>query len=266
MTDLGEVMKSIFSYEMEDVNTAMPGIVLAVHNNGQELFVDVQPSVSKITQTDEVIHRSVILNVQVMMPSSNNAGIIFPVDVGDTMLLVFSQTGIENFKYGDGRPTAPNDYRTFSIRDCVAIPGLFPKSAAVNRVARHKLPHNPKDVVVFHNLGSANETEIRLEQGSGNIAITSPAAVVVNCKTATVNASDSMSVKTKDFTIDCTNYKVNSSSYVIGTGSYSMNATTSATSTGTFSHNGSWKLNGIAMESHNHGGVQAGGDSTGGPQ
>lgn len=265
-TTLGEVMQVMFDYQMENVYTALPGIILQVHDNGESLFVDVQPSVSVKTQTDEIFHRPVILNVPVQMPVSKTSGVLFPVNVGDTVCLVFASDAIDNFKYGDGKPTAPNDYRRFNIRDCVAFPGVSPKSASVNRPARHRYPHNPKDVVVFHNLGTAAECEIRLKESTGQVIVNSPEAVIVNCKDASVNAENSMTIATKSFKISCDSYQVTSKSYSIGTQTYSMNATSNASSTGTFSHTGNWNLNGIAMETHKHGGVQSGGSSTGGPQ
>lgn len=255
---LDEVMGAMFSYQMQGVYTALPGIVLAVRDNGEFLMADIQPSVSVKTQTEEIVHRPVILNVPLQMPVSNTSGVLFPVEIGDTVMMIFSSDAIDNFKYGDGKPTAPNDYRRFSIKDCVAFPGVSPKSASVNRIARHRFAHNPKDVVVFHNLGTANEVEVRLKKDASQ--------VIVNCKIAEVNASDSMTVKTKAFKIDCDSYQVTSKSYSIGTQTYSMNATTRATSNGTFAHNGSWILNNIPMETHTHGGVQTGGGSTGGPQ
>ena len=265
-TTLGEVIQAAFQYQMDSVYTALPGIILKVHNNGEELLVDVQPSVSVRTQTDEIFHRPAILNVPIQMPASNSAGVLFPVNIGDTVMLVFASDAIDNFKHGDGKPTAPADYRKFSIRDCVAFPGVFPKSASVNRPARHKLEHNPTDVVVYHNLGTGAECEVRLKKGTGQIIVTSPQATIVNCKTAEVNAEDSMTVNTKTFKINCDSYQVNSKSYSIGTQTYTMNATQLASSTGQFSHNGSWVLNNIQMETHTHGGVQTGSGSTGGPQ
>lgn len=257
-TTLGEVISTVFNYEMENVYTALPGIILKVHDNGETLLVDVQPSVSVRTQTEEIFHRPVILNVPVEMPASNSAGVLFPVEIGDTVMLIFSSDAIDNFKHGDGKPTAPNDYRRFNIRDCVAFPGVFPKSASVNKPQRHKFAHNPKDVVVYHNLGTADEVEVRLKKGESK--------VIVNCNVAEVNAKDSMTVTTKAFKIECDSYQVSSKSYSIGTQTYTMNATQRADSTGTFSHNGSWILNNIPMETHTHGGVQTGGGSTGGPQ
>ena len=68
-----------------------------------------------------------------------------------------------------------------------------------------------------------------------------------------------MTYNTQDFTI-------NSSSFKVSTGNYSVSATSTATTTGTFNMNGSWILNGIAIETHTHGGVETGSGSTGGPQ
>ena len=264
--DFGEVVQAMFAYKMEDIYTALPGIVLKVHDSGETLLVDIQPSVSVLTKTEEIFHRPVVLNVPVQMPASNKAGFLFPVDVGDTMLMVFSQDAIDNFKYGDGKPTAPNDYRRYNVRDCVAIPGVFPKAGSVNRIARHKLKHSPRDIVMFHNLGTGAECEVRLKDGTGDIEVTTPKTFTLTCKDMLVNASNGITLTAKTFKANTPTFTVSSTTYSISTGSYSMNATTNATSTGTFSHNGNWTLNGIVMNTHTHGGVQTGGGSTGGPQ
>lgn len=265
-TTLGEVLNSFIDYRMENVYTAIPGIILAVHKNGEDLLVDVQPSVSLRTQTDEIEHRPVILNVPVQMPSSSTAGVLFPVNVKDTVLMVFSMSAIDNFKYGDGRPAEASDFRKFNIRDAVAIPGVYPKSNSVNRPSRHRWPHNPEDLVVYHNLGTATEVEVRLKKNEGSVIINTSANVEANCKNATVNASEQMEINTKTFKVSCTNYQVTSNSYTVGTVDYGVTATGTAATTGTFNQNGSFVLNGIPIETHTHGGVQSGGSNTGGPQ
>lgn len=262
---VGEVITQFIDYELESVNTAIPALVLAIKEDGENLLVDVQPSVSILNRDGSVVAQASILNVPLQQPASSVGGMIFPVAVGDTVLLDFSQRGIDTWKYGSGSPTAPSDYRKFDKKDCVAIPCIFPVSKSMASRSRQGEDYSPGDTVIYNRKGD-NPVEIVLKQSGDIVVNAAQGKVTVNCKVSEVNAEDSMTVTTKDFKINCDTYQVSSSSYTIGTGSYSMSATVAAASTGTFSHNGSWILNGIAMETHTHGGVETGSGSTGGPQ
>lgn len=262
---LGELITQFIDYKQESVNTAIPAVVLNVKDDGRNLLLDVQPSVSIRNRDGEIIAQSSILNVPMQQPASSVGGMIFPVAPGDTVLLVFSQRGIDTWKYGSGSPAAPSDYRKFDRKDCVAIPCIFPVSRSMANESKQGGDYSPGDTVVYNRRGS-NPVEVVLKQNGDYVVNATEGRVIVNCKICEVNAEDSMTVNTKDFKINCDTYQVSSSSYTIGTGSYSMSATVAAASTGTFSHNGSWILNGIAIETHTHGGVQTGSGSTGGPQ
>lgn len=262
---LGELITQFIDYKQESVNTAIPAIILAIKEGGEKLLVDVQPSVSILNRDGSVVAQASILNVPLQQPASSVGGMIFPVAVGDTVLLVFSQRGIDTWKYGSGSPSAPSDYRRFDKRDCVAIPCIFPVSKSMASKSRQGADYDPGDTVIYNRRGS-NPVEIVLKQSGDIVVNASQGKVTVNCKDSEINASDSTTVNTKDFKINCETYQVTSSSYTIGTGSYSMSATVAASSSGTFSHNGSWILNSIPMETHTHPGVQTGSGSTGGPQ
>lgn len=262
---LGELITQFIDYKQESVNTAIPAVVLGVKEDGRKLLLDVQPSVSILNRDGSVVAQASILNVPYQQPASSVGGMIFPVAVGDTVLLVFSQRGIDTWKYGSGSPAAPSDYRKFDKRDCVAIPCIFPVSKSMANESRQGADYSAGDTVIYNRKG-ANPVEIVLKQDGNIVVNASQGKVTVNCKVSEVNAEDSMTVNTKDFKINCETYQVSSSSYTIGTGSYSMSATVAAASSGTFSHNGSWILNSIPMETHTHPGVQTGSGSTGGPQ
>lgn len=262
---LGELITQFIDYKQESVNTAIPAVVLSVKEEGRKLLLDVQPSVSILNRDGTVVAQASILNVPCQQPASSVGGMIFPVAVGDTVLLVFSQRGIDTWKYGSGSPAAPSDYRKFDKRDCVAIPCIFPVSKSMASESRQGADYSAGDTVIYNRKG-ANPVEIVLKQNGNIVVNASQGNVTVNCKVSEVNAEDSMTVNTKDFKINCETYQVSSSSYTIGTGSYSMSATVAAASSGTFSHNGSWILNSIPMETHTHSGVETGSGSTGGPQ
>lgn len=247
---LGELITQFIDYKQESLNTSIPAVVLAIKEDGDKLLVDVQPSVSILNRDGSVVTQASILNVPLQQPASSVGGMIFPVGVGDTVLLDFSQRGIDTWKYGDGSPVPPSDYRKFDKRDCVAIPCIFPVSKSMASKSRQGPDYELGDTVIYNKRGGG--VEIVLKQ-DGNIVINARnGKVTVNCRDSEVNASESMTINTKAYQINCTSYNVSSTSYSVGTTDYSMNATGSAVSTGNYNMNGSFILNSIAMESHGH--------------
>lgn len=167
---LQEVLVSAFDYLTAGMNTIIPGIVLTVHDRGQNR-IDVQPALNiRSEDGTQISERPPILNVPLHMPVSKTGGLTYPINVGDTVTLLFSMRGLEIWKRGNGYPSTPNDLRKFDIRDCVAISGLFPFSESPNQPAKHILPHNTSDVVLFHNVGKSTEVEVRLTE-SGDVRI-----------------------------------------------------------------------------------------------
>lgn len=252
-----ELITQHIDYSMKDKYTSIPAIILAVKDDGKRLLLDVQPLVSLLLRDGQVVPQAAILNVPMQQPASSRGGMVFPVSQGDNVLLCFSMRGIDTWKYGNGTPLAPMDYRMFDKKDCIAIPCIFPTALSVADPAKHNSSYESGDVSVFNSLGSSH-VEIVLK-ANGDVVVNSPGKVTVNCVDSEVNASSSVKYNTGSF-------EVNSSSFRVNTGAYAITATSTATTTGTFSMNGSWILNGIAIETHTHPGVQSGSSSTGGPQ
>lgn len=263
---LGGLIKDFIRNGQETQYTTIPGIILAIKANGSQLLVDVQPSISVLKRDGEVIAESPVLNVPMQMPASSQGGTVFPVNVGDSVILNFSMRGIERWKYGSGRPDAPSDHRIFDKRDCIATPCIFPVSESIAQAGKHSGDYSVGDVILFNGRVRGASTEVILKQ-SGDIVVNSTSGkVTVNCIESEVNASSKATYNTPSFEVNCTDYKINTQSYNVGTVNYSLQATGSAVSTGSFNMDGSFVLNGITIESHTHSGVQPGGGSTGGPQ
>lgn len=239
-TSLQEVLKNSFRHYSSTMYTAIPCVVLKVHNSLNECKVDVQPSIDNMYKNNTTEQHPPILAVPVMFPSSNTSAFTFPINVGDTMLCVFSQKSMDNFKLGSGEPTPPNDFRRFDKRDAIAIPGLFSFSNSINNPARHTWPHSTSDAVVSHNLGTGNEVEIRLK-ASGDCIINTNQKVEVNCTDAVVNTT-TVDVNATTGTFDIANTTWN--------GNMIFN--------GNITQDGIHTLDGIVMNSHIHGGVQTG--------
>ena len=183
-----EGVNGSIDYALNNVYTSIPAVVVNVHNSFSDQRVDVQPSINTKYKNGTSKEHPVILHVPVMMPSSSTSAVLFPINVGDTVWLMFSQRGLDVFKTGNGLPATPADFRKFDKRDAVAIPGITPFSKAPNNPAKHTNAHSTSDMVVVHNLGTAEECEIRLKQ-SGDITITTSANVNVNADVANVQAT-----------------------------------------------------------------------------
>lgn len=163
-------MIAFFEHQMRKVYTAIPAVIIAVRSDEKQ-SIDVKPLVNQVfADLEDDTEHPVLLHVPLIYPSSSTSAVTFPVHPGDTVMLVFSQAGTDVFKSGDGTAQPPSDYRRFNIRDAVAIPGLFPFGSAINQASKHTLPHSTDDLVVFHNLGTSAECELRMKQ-SGKIEV-----------------------------------------------------------------------------------------------
>lgn len=244
---LQEVLKNSFRHYTTNFYTCLPCVVLKVHNSLQECKVDVQPSINNLYKNDKVEQHPPILSVPVIFPSSKTSSFTFPINVGDTVMCVFTQRSMDNFKLGSGEPTTPNDFRRFDKRDAVAIPGLFPFGSSINNPAKHTWPHSTSDSVIAHNLGGGNEVEIRLK-ASGDCIINTNQKVEINCTDAVVNSDTS--------TVNSTMVEINAS-----TGTFNIANTTwtgNMIFNGNLTQAGIYTLDDIVMNSHVHGGVTPG--------
>lgn len=239
---LDEVLSNAFQYEMDNIYTALPCIVLTVYGEGKEQRVDVQSSINSLDKDGTEREAPPLMGVPVIFPASKTSMLSFPINKGDTVLCVFSQRGTDNFKIGSGSPTKPTDYRTFDKRDAIAIPGLFPFSKALNNPTKRQLSHSTLDAVLSHNIGTGKECEVRLK-ASGDIELNTPSNnVTVNCKAATVNATD-VAINATSMVVDVAN----------------------STWTGNLTMNGTYTLDGIVINTHKHSGVTPGSGTTSTP-
>ena len=249
-----DMIKTHFQIELGELYTAMPCIVTNVVGELSSQRIDVQPSINTLYKDGEQEEHSQLLALPVIFPGSMTSLISWPINVGDTVFVIFSQRSMDNFKAGNGQPTTPTDYRKMDSRDGVAIPGLFPFSKSLNNPAVRLFPHSTRDLVVSHNIGTATECEIRFKE-NGDIIVNTNFNVITNSKTATVNATDSITLAAPLMTVNVpqTNWTGNISltGNILHTGNYTM------TGVATF--------NGIVFNTHKHLGVTPGSGTSGIP-
>lgn len=223
-----EATTSAVNWHLEQMNTAIPAIVIRVISDLQGSQIDVQPSINFKKYDGTTAERSTILNVPVIFPCSSTSAVTFPLNPGDPVLLIFSQRGLDSWKAGNGYPSTPTDYRMHSIQDCFAIPCPMPTSRSINNQNNRKWPHSTRDMVVAHNLGTGNEVELRLTE-SGNLKISTDMTVEVHANEGIID-------------IPVTTW------------------------TGTIMHSGGSIIsNGVILDAHVHSGVQSGPSVSGPP-
>lgn len=147
--------------------TSLPASIEKVHTQDGIKYVDVKPSIRKAYVDGVTFASNVIYNVPVVFPSGGGGILSFPLEVGDTVLLVFAQRDITNFLEGDGSEVSPETLRTHDINDAIAIPGLYPFSK--------NLSPNDKDVELKY-----NDSTILLKQDGGVEVTTSSGDVEIN--------------------------------------------------------------------------------------
>lgn len=190
---LESLLSSWWEYQKRSIFTAIPARVVGVRDIEQGRL-DVQPLINTVfADFEDDIEWPTILSVPVMWPSSSTTAITFPINNGDTVLLVFSQKSTDVFKSGDGTPQPPSDYRVFDKRDAVAIPGLWPFGMSKNKKSSRTLTHSTDDMVIAHNIGTEAECEIRLKP-TGEVKITSPLKVDITAPVTTITSTTSASV------------------------------------------------------------------------
>lgn len=161
----------------EGLFTSIPAVVINVHS-GKQLRYDVQPTIKQDDQSDY----AAIYHVPAVMPKSSTGGLSFEIGVGDSVLLVFSQRGLETWKGSSsiGMNRRPNG-SLLNIKDAIIIPCLFPFSLSPNNSNS-----NPNDTVV-----NCRGSEVRIEKSTGNVIVNTTNDVVINAaNNVTVNSSN----------------------------------------------------------------------------
>lgn len=256
LTSFEELLKLSFLNEMAGIYTAIPCRITAIPDNLEDLRIDVQPLIDTLYSDGTSEEHSQILGVPVVFPAGRVSMLSFPLFVGDTVLCVFSQQSLDNFKVSNGTPEVASDFRRMDARDAIAIPGLVPFPKSLNKPANRAWPHDTADFVVAHNIMTGTEVEIRMKR-NGDLIINTEQNVSVNCNNATVTASQNI-----DLTAG------NSISLTAATMSVNVGSTSwtgSINQSGDYSQTGTYTLDGININLHKHTGVTPGAGTSGGP-
>jgi hypothetical protein len=129
---LGVVLANALDARLLDVHTALPAKV--ERYDAAKQLVDVKPLVKSYRLGEDAqpvaVALPVICNVPLVFPGAGGFRITFPVQVGDTVLLVFAEASIDTWlESHGGADVDPADVRRHNLSDAVAIPGLHTSGA-----------------------------------------------------------------------------------------------------------------------------------------
>jgi len=125
LPDLSDVIRLAVSLAVAELHVSLPAKVVRVDlAKGQ---VDAKPVVKDVLNDANgnriALSVPVVTNVPLVFPGAGGMRITFPVAVGDTVLLVFSDRSLDSWAVQGGE-VDPLDDRHHHLSDAIAIPGL----------------------------------------------------------------------------------------------------------------------------------------------
>ena len=169
---LEPILKNFFSDRMSELNFCLPARIENIQNI-KEGRIDVKPLFIPRYLDNTYSELPVIKNVAIVLPSSNESGFVFSPKQGDTVLLLFAQCNIDNFKAGSVEPYSTVFDRSFDINDAIALVGFSPFNLNPINTDKHNKDYELGDVSVFNNLGKENENKINVKKDGTNSYIAS---------------------------------------------------------------------------------------------
>ncbi len=167
---MADAIRQAILYQLNNVHTALPGAIVSYDYTTQKATI--QPLLNKYWSDGTFTQLPELPNVPVIFPRAGGASLTFPVNEGDTCLLLFTERSIDKWLQTGGQ-TSTADARKFDLSDAVAIMGLIPFSDT-------SLAQNNTDVLLTYK-GSS----FRIKQ-TGAIVIESSSTVAIGTSTTEV--------------------------------------------------------------------------------
>lgn len=143
MSSLNATLHNFFNATMESVHTSLPGIIVAY--DAETHRATIQPTIRLLRDNGVEIEIPELSDVPVIFPSSASFDIDFPLEKGDGVLLLFSESDTGFWRDSDGSISSPCTASKFGLDNAVAIPGLSPKPIR----GRCKIHIDKDDVITF---------------------------------------------------------------------------------------------------------------------
>lgn len=131
---MAEVLRDVIEHRLGGVHVCMPGQVVSYDPLTQT--AEVQPTLRNVIETGdgttEALAYPTISSVPVAHPRAGAWFVHMPLAAGDSVVLVFGERSLDEWRARGGVNVDPDDLRKHHLSDAIAIPGnLYPDSQAL---------------------------------------------------------------------------------------------------------------------------------------
>lgn len=127
-TSLYNTINKLINTKLSSLYTVLPGIIISYDSNTNTCSV--RPSIKKRFRDNAVVSQPILNNVPVLLFQTSTSIISTPLVKGDTVLIVFCQRSLDEWKNKDGE-VLPEDSRKFDINDAIVLPGFLRKGVGL---------------------------------------------------------------------------------------------------------------------------------------
>lgn len=117
--DLSEVINAVVENRIIDLHTSMPAIIESFDASTGR--ISASPAIRKKDTTGSPVTLPIVNDIPVVYPQSVDSIFSFPLQIGDEVLLIFSERSLDSWKEVGGI-VDPEDRRKFNLSDAFALP------------------------------------------------------------------------------------------------------------------------------------------------
>lgn len=177
-----EMLDFIFEQQFKKIYTSIPAIVDSYNSSTKR--ANVVPALNRVYTDGSIKSLPVVIDVPVVFPSGGGFTVTMPITKGDSVLLVFSQRGLTNFKKTFAQAT-PDDDSLLSLKDAVAISGFGALNITPTSSTGATIQDNDGENAVIVESG-----RVEIKKSSNTLTINdSQMQAVIGGATLTLNAS-----------------------------------------------------------------------------
>ena len=226
----------IFEENVKKLYTSLPGIIQSYDLNTKR--AKVLPAIKRLFTDNSTRSLPVIIDVPIITPSGGGYLISMPLKKGDTVLLIFSQRGITNFKkqYQEALPTDS----LLDLHDAIGISGFGTINITPASSDGLSIQTDNGDNAII-----VEDDKVVIKKGNNSIELTDDIITIVK---------GNNSIELTDDNIE---NKVGTATLTLTSSGLSSNVPITAPEV---------TVNGIALSTHIHGGVEPGAGVTDSPQ
>lgn len=169
-----ELLRLAITYFLGQTHTMMPARI--VEYDAAEQKASVQPLLQRRVRGEDgqefIESLPIIPDVPVAFPRSGSFFVSFPLQPGDSVMLIFSERSLDKWSQTTGTDEVdPDDFRMHDLTDAVAYPGLYPFGASLSDADPENLVIGVDSGGVQLHFSRDGKVELRVDGGADDVAV-----------------------------------------------------------------------------------------------